>query len=299
MKPARVGRAMRTLWFLLLAALLAPVASAQGEFDFTNDAYARVAVGDVPLTDAVEAEGRLHVIEYVRVEHDGNATSLSVPEAYGAIGCTCPSFSVVDNTAQIGSNVDAGSYVFWIRNDAPAGTASAIGLSWITGDARVVIYHGANEEVTAATEGATLACAQECVGSFTFFDGNVAGFWATLHPATVVPAPPVATEGDGFGFFELAVGLLAGIALWYALVQKGLVQARSRKQVVTKAAHQEVAATESQEVLAARKRILMAGLKELEMAKMKAEVDDGTYDKLKSELKKEAVTTMRAMESQS
>lgn len=296
MKAARVGRAMRTLWVLLIAVLVAPVASAQEEFGFATDQYARVAVGDVPLTSAVEADGFLHTVEYLRFDHDGNQTILDLPGRVDQ-GCTCSSFSLSADQATVGNNVEAGSYVFWIRNEAPASTAAAVDLAWAT-NGQVVIFHAADQEVTAAMNGNTLACAQDCVGSFTFFDGDLTGFWATIHPAVTTPAPAPVAE-DGFGLFELVLGVVIGIAIWFALVQKGFVQARSRKQVVSKAAHEEVAAVESQEMLGARKRILMAGLKELEMAKMKAEVDDATYDALKTELKKEAVTTMRALESQS
>lgn len=284
-------------WLLLL--LLAPTAAAQGEFDFSTDYHARIAVGDVPLTDNVEPAG-INVVEYLAFTHDGNSTTLTVPAAE-ARGCTCTAFSSQDGTITVGNNVEAGDYVFWIRNTQPEATTFSADLLWLAGNeasAQINIYAPAGKEVTSNVAMSQLPGVG---GDWTIYTATgssnspLNGFWFTVHPQVETVAPVV--QEDGFGYLELVLGLIAGIVLWFWLVQKGFVQARTRKQVVAKAAHTEVAATESKETLNARKRVLMAGLKELELAKMKSEVDDATYDRLKAELKKEAVTTMRALES--
>lgn len=286
--------------FLLLALLLlaAPVAAQPTEFGFSTDYHARVAVGDVPLTEATEPEGQVNTLEYLRFAHDGNESLLTVPTGYVNSGCTCASFSTNGDTITVGNTVEAGDYVFWVLRQAPVATTFGVDLPLLAihdGSAQVNLYVPTGNDVTSAFASNELVCTTGACTIHTF-TGDLTGFWASVHPAVTAPAAPVVQE-DGFGILELVLGLLIGAGVWFLLVQKGFVQARTRKQVVAKAAHEEVAATESKDVLTARKRILMAGLKELELAKMKSEVDDATYDALKAELKREAVTTMRALES--
>ncbi|MGB1585489.1 MAG: hypothetical protein ACPHID_00390 [Thermoplasmatota archaeon] len=286
--------------FLLIALLLlaAPVAAQPTEFGFGTDYHARIAVGDVPLTEATEADGLLNTVEYLRFAHDGNQSTLTIPTGYVQSGCTCNAFSTSEEIITVGNTVEAGEYVFWVLRQAPAGTAFAVDLPLLAihdGSAQVNLYAPAGKDVTSAFGANELACTTGTCTIYTF-TGDLTGFWASVHPSVAAPAAPVVPD-EGFGVLELVLGLLIGAGVWFFLVQKGMVQARTRKQVVAKAAHEEVAATESKEILGARKRVLMAGLKELEMAKMKSEVDDATYDKLKAELKREAVTTMRALES--
>jgi len=50
-------------------------------------------------------------------------------------------------------------------------------------------------------------------------------------------------------------------------------------------------------VLEGKKRALMAALKEVEVAKMNNEMPPEVYDAVKADLKKQAVTVMRALES--
>jgi len=121
-------------------------------------------------------------------------------------------------------------------------------------------------------------------------------FWVAIHPASPLQANPV-TPGGGLSPWLYAVGgLVLGILLWAFLVSRGAVQARSRRQVVATAAHEE-AAKEPAPVLEGRKRALMAALKELEMARMSNEIDVAAYDTVKADLKRQTVTVMRALET--
>ncbi|MFO1536051.1 MAG: hypothetical protein ABR586_10330, partial [Thermoplasmatota archaeon] len=84
---------------------------------------------------------------------------------------------------------------------------------------------------------------------------------------------------------------------WAFLVQRGMVQARGRKQVAQVAAHTEAAAQDPPAVLEGKKRALLAALKEVELARQSQEMDTPTYDAVKAEFKKQAVTVMRALET--
>lgn len=297
---------------LLLVALLALVpgahAALQDDLDFTETYYARAAVGDIPTTSDVEPEGQLNVVEYLRFDHPTDAESGTSQIAFGggqdALACTCGAFSVQDGQVLVHDTTEAGSYVLAVVRSVPQAQGYSLPLllfgAGVAADAEINIYAPSGFDVTAPLGGATLACTDAPCTIHSFASPLPSDFWAVMHPS-LAPVPTqtiTTTEPAGFGYLELILGLAAGALIWFWLVQKGFVQARTRKQVVAKAVHEEVAASESKEMLAARKRVLMAGLKDLEMAKMKKEIDDATYDQLKAELKKEAVTAMRAMESQ-
>lgn len=129
--------------------------------------------------------------------------------------------------------------------------------------------------------------------TYTVQDGTGPADGTVTVTTTATPGP---TATPAFSWTSLVLGLLAGILLWAFLVQRGMVQRRSRKQVVATAAH-TAAAAEGTEMLQARRRTLMAALKDLEKAKMNKEVPVDVYDRLKAELKKDTVTVMRAIEA--
>lgn len=299
---------------LIVALLLLPAASAfeESDLDFSQSYVARAAIGDIPSTNETEPAGQINIVEYLRFDHPTDADSGTSLIAFGGgqdrIGCTCGAFSVQDNNALVHDTTAAGEYVLVVVRSAPVADAFVLDLPMFGGgvaaDAQINVYLPNTHEVTAPVAGAVLPCtAGPCtIHSFTGRSGAAlpSDFWIAAHPKTgASPGTVTVTEPAGFGYLELVIGVLAGALIWFWLVQKGFVQVRSRKQKHTKSLHEEVAESESAEVLAARKRVLMAGLKDLELAKMKKEVDDATYDQLKAELKREAVTAMRALEAQS
>ena len=296
------------LWLAALLLLLAPVADAAitDDVDFSETYYARAGVGDIPSTAAVEAAGQLHVIEYLRFTHPTDeASGESVLElGPGSAACTCGAFSREGDAVRVGAEVAAGDYVVSITRSSSVGDAFTIELQLLSpqraSNAQINVYAPAGMRAFAPIDAAVeLPCTGGGCDIFSY-RGTTSSplptpFWLAVHPAAVASAAP-APPGPAIGWLGLAIGLAAGIGLWAFLVQRGVVQARSRRQVTRKAAHTEAAEAEPREVLEARKRVLMAGLKELEVAKMRKEVDDAVYDRLKAELKKEAVTAMRALE---
>lgn len=292
----------RAVVLTVLALVLAPAVQAQEEFGFQESYFVRVAVGDVPTTDDAEADGMLNVVEYVRLEHDGNQTQLTFDaDAAGddvSVGCDCASASRTGDTITVGSNVEAGTIVVRLGHSHPFQDQAFVPLALEpTGDAAVTFYLTDDRGVESSAEPATTLPGAGFDGTITQFD-EVAVWFAVLPadaPAfTEAPRSPVAPEG-GIDLLSIAVGLLAGALVWSLLVQQGVVQKRRRQEVVA-AAHKEVAQTDPKPVLEGRKRILMAALKDLEMARMNKEIGDEAYDRLKADFKKQAVTTMRALE---
>ena len=301
---------MRSL--LIVAALLALVPGAQAaladDITFTTTYYARVAEGDIPTTNATEADGMVNVIEYLRFEHPTDADTgeslIAFEPGHSGLECTCGGLTIQDGAVRVPSSTAAGTYHLAVARSIAVSEAYIVPLgvfgAGVADDAEINIYTPTDKDVESQAEGTTLPGAQ---GPWTIhtFRGTSADplptelYFAVL-PASTAPAGPVTPESGGIGWLEIAIGILAGMVLWAWLVSKGFVQARSRKQVIQKAAHEEVAEVEAQESLAARKRVLMAGLKELEKAKMAKEIPDDVYDALKTELKKETVTIMRALD---
>ncbi len=299
-----------TAVFLLLALALAPAAQAQDaseEYQFDESSFVRVAVGDVPRTNATEEDGLLHVVEYVRLDHDGNQTQLTfdAERAGGdlSVGCDCGSASRSGDTITVGSDVEAGEVVVALTHSHPFAGSASVPFAFEHDDVVLRFFLAPEYGVSSSAKATMTLGGLGFNGTTTQFATTDA--WFTVHAAgmdahaeseTIIREVPV---GDGgIDALSVVVGLVAGVALWFVLVQQGMVQKR-RKQEVAVAAHKEVASQDSKEVLEGRKRLLMAALKDLEMARMNKEVDDAAYDALKAEFKKKTVTTMRAIEEAS
>lgn len=294
----------RAVVLLLIALALAPAAQAQEEYAFDESYFVRVAVGDVPRTNATETDGRLNVVEYLRLDHDGNRTSVTYdPEAAGddvGVGCDCGSASRTGTTITVGSDVPAGPVVVSLTHGHPFRDAATVPLALEpAGDVAVTFYLTRDLGVSSSAEPATELEGAQFDGTIVQYDEVAA--WFTVHPAgapafaeTKTREVPVA---PGFGIDPVSVllGLLAGALVWYLLVKQGMVQKRRRQEVAV-AAHKDVASREPKPVLEGRKRLLMTALKDLEMARMNKEISDEAYDRLKADFKKQAVTTMRALE---
>ena len=86
---------MRSL--LIVAALLALMPGAQAALEdditFTTTYYARVAEGDIPTTNATEADGQVNVIEYLRFQHPTDADTgeslIAFEPGQSSPECTC------------------------------------------------------------------------------------------------------------------------------------------------------------------------------------------------------------------
>lgn len=298
---------MKRLLALLLLAVLVPHAQAalDDDTDFSEGYYVRVANGDIPRTDVTEGPG-WNVVEYVRVQHDGNRTE--VPLGFGGVdlGCTCDATTLEGTVAVIADDVPEGEHTLAIRHSRPDNQAFSLDLAAFgasrTTDASINVF--VPPGMTPTTN------AVPSVEGLPSTDGTAAiyqyngtqdqplpgGFWLVVAPESVSSVQgPDAPSPAGFDWLALALGILGGIVIWAFLVQRGYAQKRRRQQV-SESAHAELAARESKDVLAGRKRALLAALKELEVAKMNKEIDTPAYDQLKGELKRQAVTTMRALE---
>ncbi len=289
---------------LLMALALAPAAHAQDDFDVADTSTVRIAIGDVPRTAAVEPAGALNVIEYIKLDHDGNNTQVAYTLDSGTLltaTCDCGSASRTGNVITIGNDVPAGPIVVVLGHSHAFNQTAFVPLALAhdNRDASVTFYLAPAYGVeSSAKPAATLPGAD--------FDGTVTQYattdaWFAVRPAAAgaYVAPEIVTKevptGNGINFTSILIGLIAGVAVWYVLVKQGLVQ-KQRKQEVAVAAHKEVAAAAPRPVLEGRKRLLMAALKDLEMARMNKEIEDDAYDTLKADFKKQAVTTMRALE---
>jgi hypothetical protein len=177
-------------------------------------------------------------------------------------------------------------------------------------DASLSLYVRPGQGVASEREAAVagLASTDENPGlSIWRFDGTSSDpfyhdQWFVVYPGRValVPADTLAPGPGGLAinpWLMLAVGVVLGAIVWALLVSRGAVQAKARKQVVSTAAHVEAAANDPPAVLEGRKRALLAALKEIEVAKMNNEMPNEVYDAVKADLKKQAVTVMRALET--
>ncbi len=292
---------------LLLALALAPAAHAQDDFAVSNDSTVRIAVGDVPRTNATEPEGALNVIEYLRLDHDGNNTEVTYDLTSGNIltaTCDCGSASRAGNVITVGNDVPAGRIVIVLGHSHPFTDAAIVPLALPhdNSDASVTFYLAPSFGVDSSAKPAATLPGAEFDGTVTQYTTTNAWFAVRAASAGAYVAPEIVTKevpvGNSINFPSILIGLVAGIAIWYVLVQQGKVQ-KQRKQEVTVAAHKEVASKAPKAVLEGRKRLLMTALKDLEMARMNKEIADDAYDVLKADFKKQAVTTMRALEESS
>jgi len=312
---------MRVLPLAALALLLA-AGTAAAQPDLDAELQVRAALGDIPTTEAAEPAGTWNVEQRRTVHHEtGNDTVVEFDLPAGSRGNT-PSCDC--NFMQEGTN---GGIRFTIPATEPTGDVTprvvahipnepAIAFALevpedVRGSVLAIVYSATGAPVTAAMEeppDSPLPCADTVGCVLHYYEGTPedpapATLWfSILPPGSVAEPTPVTTtvtvpgpSEAGSWWLPLAVGLVLGFLVWAMLVQRGVVQRRSRKQVVTTAAHVEMA-REGKATLEARKRTLMAALKELEVAKMNGEVDTAAYDRLKAEYKKETVSVMRALE---
>lgn len=291
---------MHRLSGAVLALLLIAVPATAQDTEYT----VRIGAGDIPTTPANEESGHWHVRQVLPFTH-GNATdvALFIPSGTAIVqaSCTCNvsetrmndrvAWSLDDSTA-------AGSYhvELWSRVQAREVFATQWRMPEGTEDGLVIAFTPDGFTLEAPVQGSSPGLTTDGTRRITTFEATGDLFWIAAHQAQA--SGPVVPEPDGFDFVALAIGLALGIVLWYVLVQQGIVQKRGRKQVAAVPAH-TVAASEGKATLEARKRVLMAALKDLEVAKMNREVENDSYDIVKAELKKQAVTVMRALEEAS
>lgn len=292
---------MKKLVGLLVATLLLLAGPATAQMTFDETQQVRIGYGDIPSTDAVERPGAWNFEETRVVQMENGSVTFHLPLNHAEPDFTCSCGS--NFTAE-----DAGNVFTVTFPDGASGEANLVFTHWVGGeperfadrltltdDARVFLYAANEAQVQAATVPSSPGTSPSDPSRTIYdFRGDLpADFWFAVVPAATVP-----DSGPSFGFdiVTLLLGLIAGAGLWAFLVTQGVVQKRSRKQVAGPAAHQQVASSQSKEMLEARKRLLMAGLKDLELAKQDQAVDTATYDALKAEWKKQAVTVMRALE---
>jgi len=295
----------------LLGVLLLAPATAQMSFD--QSYQVRAALGDIPSTAAHEPAGTWNVEQLLKVTHtNGTAqdvhANLPIGASLAAVSCTCPHVSnqVKDGVVTITLAPDNPSGPAEVRVLSTQPYASVLAFSLRASpdagqDAAVILYVPVGSTFDAAGTASSPGMSTDgtaTIQAFTFDAAHTMPdpFWATIHPGSGA-APPTTTSATGIPWWStLVVGVIAGALLWGLLVQRGVVQAKGRKQVAQVAAHTEIAAIDPPAVLEGKKRALLAALKEVELAKQGSQMDTATYDAVKAEFKKQAVTVMRALD---
>jgi hypothetical protein len=307
---------MRTWTAVLALALVALAVPAEAQPPTFPHAYQlRGAVGDIPTTATAEPADAWNLEQRLTVQFS-NATeatyTFTVPAGASVDNTTCtcnPSQTRVTATTvtfTLGTQVASGEHTMTLGTTQPAGDAIAfdlgLPLAAAPGDRIIILYVPAGSSLVASAEPTEDPLVSTSgTAAIHVIDGGVAPigdrFWAAIVPGTVAQD----TSGGGHAWagwaLHLALGLVAGALLWALLVSKGVVQAKSRRQVAATAAHVEAAAAEPAPVLEGRKRALLAALKEIEVAKMNNEMPNEVYDAVKADLKRQAVTVMRALET--
>jgi hypothetical protein len=289
---------------VLLAALLVVAPAAAQPPTFTQAYQARIAFGDIPTTPEAEGAG-WNVLQKLRVAHAaGNDTlaPLRVPVGMNpvAAACTCGPVTAQADGVLIPASAPTGEHeVTLLANQASqpvaGGQLFAPRLAIPVRDAVVILYAPEGHEGDALAQSpGRLGCTQGGC-TITWYTGTAAQPLPDVLQVYIRPASTVAAPAPAEPWMLIAAAFLLGILVWAFLVRQGFVQKRSRRQVVAEAAHETIAA-EPKPILEARKRALMAALKEVEVAKMNQEIDAATYDSVKAEFKKQAVTVMRAIE---
>ncbi|HUR26198.1 MAG TPA: hypothetical protein VM327_09325 [Candidatus Thermoplasmatota archaeon] len=297
---------------LVMALLVAPVATSQPP-TYTEAFQVRAAMGDIPTTAAVEAAGwnvdQRYTVEFTTGSNQKDVGFLLPPGATlvnascGGCGDT-PTVTAGSVTFHLVPSTPTGTYAMEVLSNQAVGRNFALKVERpeSPGPGVVVLYAPKDLQVDAAVE--PTAELPSTSGTARILEYRVAlfpaPFWATIHPATTAGGDDPGTNAGAAGFnpwLMLAIGLVLGVLVWAFLVSKGAVQAKSRKQVATTAAHVEAAAHDPPAVLEGRKRALLAALKEIEVAKMNNEMPTDVYDVVKADLKKQAVTVMRALET--
>lgn len=270
---------------LLVALLLIGTASAQPDFS-GEDHLLRVSFGDIPTTAAVETSGVWNFQETFQLPNGTH--TIQVPAFAQAKQFACSCSAVASGNGWEITLAEAGEVIVTYRAPGDVPFAATVDV-----DGPIVLFAPQGTHVESSRNGVFVGPTTEATGLEIYQFTGAGTAWFTVGP--IAPAATV-VEDNGFGFMELAIGILAGLAIWAFLVQRGLVQKRQRKQVAAVASHKEIAKVESQPTLEGRKRVLMAGLKELELAKMNQEMETTVYDSLKADFKKQTVAVMRAIE---
>ena len=293
--------------FLVALVLLLPAVNAQPP-TFDQAYQVRAAVGDIPTTTPTEPAGTWNIEQRLTVQFD-NATSadhtIALPggSELVAANCTCnPSKYTVDAQAvrfTLQTDLPSGAYTLTVTTKQVAAEAFSFSIrSPIEVDAqdRVAILYVptalAFDAPVAATSPGMSTDGQSRIEVLAGFGSLL---WASLHPDDAY-VPASKAPNQSMPWIWLAAGVLAGAIAWAILVSRGVVQKKSRKQVAGVAAHVEAASNNSPAVLEGKKRALLAALKDIEMARQANEMPVEVYDVVKAELKKQAVTVMRALE---
>lgn len=311
-----VPRPMRThvaLLALAVVAAAAPLATAQAP-TFSEAYQLRGAVGDIPTTTPVEPAGAWN-LEQRRVVQFDNATQqqygFDMPDGAELVNATCtcnPSqFSATAGSVvfTFPTTLASGSYTLAVTTTQAAGPAFAFSLALPfdvdAADRVALLYVPTGSSYEAAAAPFRSLPSTNGQAQIVQFNGIPSPFWASVHPASALSGGEGDDE-DAMWMEWLApvlLGLVLGAMLWAVLVSKGVVQKKSRRQVAGTAAHVEAAATDPPAVLEGKKRALLAALKEIEVAKMNNEMAPEIYDTVKADIKRQAVTVMRALESSS
>jgi hypothetical protein len=296
---------MRAAAVLVAAIVLSPLAVAQmDETSFTTPRHLRVAYGDVPLSPAVEPDGRWNAVVYHRIQHGGGALDepFTIPQGFLADGATC-TCGAVNWTAAGGRvtapDVAAGTIVVAVASHLASSPSDPIAVTFpdAAGKEWSAAFYLRQGQSVAWSGGApqVLPGAQRPEYTIHQFTGSGAAPVFTVNAAGVEAVVPPAAGPNPWLY--AAVAFVVGAVVWALLVRQGVVQKRSRKQVVAMAAHEQIAAKETAPVLEGKKRALLAALKDVELAHQSKEMDTATYDAVKGEFKRQAVTVMRALET--
>jgi hypothetical protein len=269
----------------LIALLLIGTASAQPDFS-GEDHLLRVAFGDIPTTSATETAGAWNFQEVLQLPNGTHY--VEVPGFAQAKQFDCSCTAVASGNGWDITLTEAGAVTVTYRATGDVPFAATVNV-----DGPIVLFAPQGTHVESSRNGIFVGPTTEPTGLEIYQLGGSGTAWFTVDP--IAPST-VVVKDTSFGVLELVLGLMAGLAIWAFLVQRGLVQKRQRKQIAGVATHKEIAKVESPETLDGRKRVLMAGLKELELAKMNQEMETPVYDTLKADFKKQTVAVMRAIE---
>ncbi|MEA3190180.1 MAG: hypothetical protein QOD77_762 [Thermoplasmata archaeon] len=305
---------MRVLTTVLLVLVLLPAAQAQ--MDFSQPYQLRGAIGDIPSTATAEPASGFSLEQ--RIELNLTAAQqifVPIPRGSAVVRAETATHQAGFNAGQqVVFNLTAGAHTLFVTtNQAFGGRTYGFELENPNfGAQAIAIFYVPNGAAldTPVPVTQTLPCTGGAPCTIQVHAASAEHpfpmpFWVTLHPAggapggtattTTVTAPAGApTLGQMLPW--LVGALVLGALLWALLVSRGMVQARSRRQVVATAAHVEVAKAEPVPVLEGKKRALVAALKEVEVARQNNEMPVEVYDQVKADLKRQAVTVMRAIE---
>jgi hypothetical protein len=294
--------------FLLVAFLLAAVPASAQPPSFPQAYQVRAAVGDIPTTAAHEGAGWNIDQQYTFTFANATPRDVTVVVPAGTTttnaSCTCGAGAQVSAgsvTFHLPSSTSSGSYKVEVLSSEPTAAATAFQLVRPDGpgDGVVILYVPNGSTADAPLDAQSPGSSTDGLSRILVYSGAPLPqpFWASIHPTTSAPAPGKSAAPALSWPIALAIGVVLGVLLWALLVSKGAVQRKGRRQVAGTAAHVEAAASETPAVLEGKKRALLAALKEVEVAKMNNEMPPEVYDVVKADLKKQAVTVMRALES--